>query len=93
MPLASNEFNAFIKGGSAANTSISAKQTRQPILAPNQVSIVEESISIANIDDMSLFEGSQFSTVMEAQQAMDSVIADRPDLEGQLEVVPTFELV
>lgn len=91
--LAANEFRAFIKGGSATKSAISARQTRQPVLAPNAVAIADESISIANVNDMSLFEGNQFPSVMEAQEAISSLIAERPDLEDQLEVVPTFELV
>jgi hypothetical protein len=86
------EFSAFIKNGSAAKTDISARRTRQPVLAPNAVEIIDESVSIANIDNMSLFEGHQFSTIMEAQEMINALIKDRPALEGQLEVVPTFEL-
>ena len=93
VPLAPREFMAFVKGGSAAKTTISARQTRQPVLAPNAVVIADESVSIANVNDMSLFEGNQFPSVMEAEEAINSLIAERPDLDGQLEVVPTFELV
>jgi hypothetical protein len=87
------EFGAFVKNGSAAKSSLSNKNTNASVLAPAKVLITEESYAIVDTDDLSIFEDKQLSSMLEAQEAITNVIAERPDLEGQLEIVSTFELI
>ncbi len=87
------EFQAFVKNGSLAKCSLSAKNNAASVLSPGKVAIAEEGFSIVDVDNLSLFENQQLSSRVEAEQAVKQVISERPELEGQLEIIPTFELV
>ena len=86
------EFNAFIKNGSAARSPLGSKLNQESILAPSKITLPDESFSIVDIDDLSLFENHMVSSIQEAEMIMNGVLAERPDLEGQLEIIPSFEL-
>lgn len=90
--IAANEFNAFIKNGSIAKSPMGAKLNRESVLAPKPISIGNDHFSIVDVDDLSLFENNMVSSVQEAQAIIENVIAERPELEGQLEIIPSFEL-
>ncbi len=91
--MAAYEFSAFVKNGSAAKSSLSYKNSNTSVLAPNKVAIAEESFAIVDVDDLSLFENQQLSSELEARQALEQLLAERPELEGQLDIAPSFELV
>lgn len=86
-----SEFNAFVKNGSAAKSELSYKR-KHSILAPEKISIDRESFSIVDVDDLTVFENQQVTSMIEAEQIIRQVIDERPELEGQLEIVPTFEI-
>lgn len=86
------EFNAFIKNGSIAKSALGTKYSKTSILAPAKVSIKNDEFAIVDNDDLSLFEGHQAASLQEAQLMMDTLLLERPELEGQLDIVSSFEL-
>ncbi len=86
------QFNAFIKNGSAAKSPLGSKANKISPLAPGKVGLATEGFSIVNTDNLALFEGIQTASFQEAQMMFQSVLTQRPELEGQINIVPTFEL-
>ena len=91
-PISVLEFNAFIKNGSVAKSDLSYKNSIENALAPSKVGINAEAYSVVDINNFTPLEGIQASSVMEAEQAMQEVLDESPELAGMLEVVPNFEL-
>ncbi len=86
------EFSAFVKNGSIAKNALSFKNSKEALLAPKKVTIAEDSYSIVNVDDLATVETVQHGSLVEAQQAMHTLMNQQPELADQLEIVPSFEL-
>lgn len=86
-------FNAFIRNGSVARSALGSKFRNTSPLEPSKVNINEENFAVVNSNNLSIFENHTATSLQEAQVMMNSILSDRPELEGQLDVVSAFELV
>jgi len=86
------EFNAFIKNGSIAKSSLGTKIANATILQPDPIEIVGDTYQIVSTADLSAVSDITAGTQQEAQAAMHDLLIEQPELEGQIDIVPSFEL-
>ena len=87
------QFNAFIRNGSAARSALGSKVKKTSPLAPSKVVVAEENFAVVNSNNLSIFENTTAASLQEAQLMVDALLVNRPELEGQLDIVSAFELV
>ncbi|MEM9544881.1 MAG: DUF6603 domain-containing protein [Bacteroidota bacterium] len=90
--MAALEFASFVRNGSIAKSALSYKNSAEAVLAPNKITIADDAYTIVNINDLSAVNTIQHGSIMEAEQAMQTLMTDQPELADQLEIIPSFEL-
>ena len=91
--LSKARFKSGRKGSASANASISAKNTLQSPLAPSGVETAPEEYVVASVDDMRAYGGTtRVGSYAEARQQYDTLVAERPELAGQVQVLSTLEV-
>ena len=86
------EFDAFTRNGSIAKSHFGAKAKGITPLAPGKVSIAGEEFTIVDTNDLSVIEEFTAGSMQEAQERLNIVLAEQPELEDQLDIIHTFEL-
>ncbi len=77
----------------AANSVISAKSTLYSPLAPSGVATDAEEYVVATTSDMRPYAGGyRVGSYAEAKQQYDALLAEQPELTGQVQVLSTFEV-
>jgi hypothetical protein len=86
-------FNTWTLQGAIAQSELSFARNRKSLLAPEAVTVVQESFAIVNTGDLNLFsESSVFINEQAAASRLNQMIQANPALRGTLQVVPAFEL-
>jgi hypothetical protein len=85
-------FNAFIQNGSAAKSKPGSKSKPVSANAPAKVGVKEEKFTIANVSDLSLYNSTQPMSEAEMHSLLDDLFKNNPELTGELQVVPVYEL-
>lgn len=89
--LGSKLFGAFVKNGAAAKSVIGKANKKENILAPGKVKVTGSEYAIVDADSLNIFGGLKAASFEEAQQKLQTVLLNQPDLEGTLNIVPSFE--
>jgi hypothetical protein len=90
-------YDRLVKGSAVRQSSLALQQTRVSLNAPPAAVLPEETYAIANTVDLKSHvtnpQGAVlFSTQAEAYQRQQELIAQNPNLAGQIQVVSHFEL-
>ena len=91
--LDSTRFAAWLGNGSTARSAFGARKTVKSALAPATVSVGAQDFAIVDLEDLNIFENNTATSFEEAQSLLQETLAARPELAGQLEVVPAHEIV
>jgi hypothetical protein len=81
--------------GAAANSALGSKQAARSLTGPNTVTVEQEQYAVAQTYDLALYNNdvaNKVNSEAEALMLLDEIIAQNPQLEGLLHVVPSFEL-
>lgn len=89
--LGSKLFGAFVKNGAAAKSVLGKANKKENILAPGKVKVTGSEYAIVDADSLNIFGGLKAASFEEAQQKLQTVLLNQPDLEGTLNIVPSFE--
>lgn len=90
--LSSAMFNAFIKNGPVARSPIGRRNKTENILAPGKVKVKGSQYAVVDADSLSLFGGLEAESFEEAQLQLQTVLEAQPELEGTLNIVPSFDV-
>lgn len=85
-------FAAFTKGGAAAHSPLGKANKKTNVLAPTKIKVNPPAYAIVDAGDLSLFNGLQANSFAEAQMQLQTVLMNQPDMEGKLNIVPSFEV-
>ena len=86
-------FNTWTLQGAISKSDLSFARTRKSHLAPEAVSVVQESFAIVNAGDLQLFDDSSLmGSELAAVARVNALIETNPALRGAIQVVPAFEL-
>ncbi len=92
-----NTMARMTSGGAVGNSSLSNARNSPSALSPAAVQWQDQGFAIADLSVLSRFGGndapSTFSTQAEAEEYLQQLLHQLPEMEGLLEVVPEFELV
>jgi hypothetical protein len=81
------------KASAAANSAISRKQSLPSPLAPTGISTPSVEYVVASTVDMRpIAGGSRVGSYAEARQQYDALIAEHPELDGEVQVMSTLEV-
>jgi hypothetical protein len=86
-----SRFNAFIRNGSAARNKFGSKSKMTSPLSPPKVKVPEKNYAVVSTDDLSVFSGMTASTITEANLMMQQAVMQNPSLEGQLDIIPSYQ--
>jgi hypothetical protein len=89
--LGSKLFGAFVKGGAAAKSPLGMANKKENILAPGKIKVTGPQYNVVDANDLSPFGGLKAGSYEEVQQQLHAVLLSQPDLEGTLNIVPSFE--
>jgi hypothetical protein len=91
--MATTLFQAFARGGSAAQSSL-AREARAPsAVAAEPVALAPETYAVVSTMDMTLHAAPMiFASATAADQAVAALIAARPELSGAVQVVPSVHV-
>jgi hypothetical protein len=62
-------------------------------LRPAKVSVRDQGFAVVDLNAAGVYQSNYAATFEEATQRMRNALRIRPDLEGQLEVLPSHEIV
>jgi hypothetical protein len=86
-------FQAFARGGSVAQSSLSQQSRAASPVAAEHVSLAPEQYAVVSTVDMTLHAAPLvFSSAMAADQAVARLIAGQPELVGAVQVVPSAQM-
>jgi hypothetical protein len=86
-------FNIWATGGAVASSPLSFANNSKSALAPEAVQVSQEHYAVVNVDDLTIVNDSAVRASEAAGLAlMRDMIRNNPGLEGNLQVVPTFEV-
>jgi len=86
-------FNTWTLEGAISKSDLSFARRRKSHLAPEAVSVVQESFAIVNAGDLQLFDDSSLmGSELAAVARVNALIETNPALRGAIQVVPAFEL-
>jgi hypothetical protein len=92
-PLSKGRFLFGQKASAAANSAISKKQTLSSPLAPAGVATPSVEYVVASTIDMRpVTGGSRVGSYAEARQRYDALLAEHPELDGEVQVISTLEV-
>jgi hypothetical protein len=93
VPDKEESFGAFTTNTHAGKSPLSVLQKPQTEWAPASVTVNQEKFSIANLDDMSQYNGLEANSQAEAVAILEGLYKTDPSLRPLLQVVPSYELV
>jgi hypothetical protein len=93
VPEKEGPFNAFTNNTPAGKSPLGRFNKPDSEFAPPSVTVNQERYSIANLDDMSVYNGLEASSEAEAVSMLEELYESDPSLRPLLQVVPSFELV
>jgi hypothetical protein len=86
-------FEHWTTRGAIANSSLSFAKKGKSALSPQEVYIAQEAYAVVNAGDLRLAaEGTLASSEGGAQRVLEQLIRSNPGLEGEILVVPVFEV-
>ncbi|MEM6269475.1 MAG: DUF6603 domain-containing protein [Bacteroidota bacterium] len=85
------QFNGWLRNGSVARSRLGSRHKKISPLAPGSVSMAAPEYAIVKNSNLSIFEGRKAGSMAEAQVMLQELIAERPELTYQLEVVNVLE--
>jgi hypothetical protein len=86
-------FHSRALQGAIAGSPLSHARNGKSALAPAAVQVVQEAYAVVNAGDLRLVEaGAQVDSQAGAQRLMAELVHSNPALEGEILVVPTFEV-
>jgi uncharacterized protein DUF6603 len=86
-------FHAWSVGGAVAQSPLSQARRALSAGVPGAVAMRQESFALAFSRDLTAFDGSAvFSSKAEAHSQLDRLLSQAPHLEGEIQVVPAFEV-
>ncbi|HXI21696.1 MAG TPA: hypothetical protein VNH46_11445, partial [Gemmatimonadales bacterium] len=92
-PLSKGRFRMARQAIAATNAGISKKNRLESALAPTGVVTQPEEYVIASVSDMKAYAGGyRAGSYAEALQQMATIVAEQPELTGQLQVLSTLEV-
>ena len=88
-----NAFDHWTTKGAIASSPLSFAKTGKSLLAPQEVVLAQEAFAVVNASDLRLVaEGTLVSSEGGALHLMDELLRGNPALEGEILVVPVFEV-
>jgi hypothetical protein len=92
-----SDFDGMVAGGSAAGSGLSIMNDLQSPLGPANLYLYDDTYRVVNMADMQPFNGDLFGQVFpsyaEAASALSTVLAQHPDLNNTVQVVPACEML
>ncbi len=86
-------FNSWAVKGAISNSDLSFSKNRKSALAPDEVSVGQERFAVVNTSDLTVFDNdSLVKSEVGALSKMQDLIQENPALEGNIQVVPQFEV-
>jgi hypothetical protein len=86
-------FNAFARGGAAAQSPLSQEKRAPSALAAEPVKLAAEQYAVVSTTDMTLHAAPLiFASARAADQAIATIIAQKPELSGAIQVVPSAQI-
>jgi hypothetical protein len=86
-------FATWVAAGSSARSLISSTVTSPAANAPGAVEFADEGFVVVGVDDLRPVDGAAVTSQAAAQVQLASILAARPGLDGQLQIVPEYEAV
>jgi hypothetical protein len=91
--MAATMFNAFARGGAAAQSPLSQQSKAPSAVAAEHVSVTQEQFAVVSTHDMTLHAAPLvFPSATAADQAVKHLIAVQPELTGAIQVVPSAQI-
>jgi hypothetical protein len=86
-------FNSWAVKGAIANSDLSFAKNAKSALAPDEVTVGQENFAVVNTSDLTIFDNDSLVTSeVGALNKMQDLIQENPALEGNIQVVPQFEV-
>ncbi len=86
-------FNSWAVNGAISNSDLSFSKNRKSALAPDEVTVGQENFAVVNNSDLTLLDNdSLVRSEVGALNKMQDLIQENPALEGNIQVVPQFEV-
>lgn len=86
-------FNALSSQGAVAASPLSYDNKPKPVTAPDAVRVLGERFAVVNVSNMQAVNAESFvENETGAYQLMDEILSNNPALEGELQVVPDYEM-
>ncbi len=86
-------FYALLRGNAVAKSDLSFVKNAEPVLGPGKISVAQEGYSVVGVADLLPYDGqAAFGSQAGAHGYMSELVRSNPALEGQIQVVPNYEL-
>lgn len=90
--IAAASFGVWTKNGSASNSAFGTKVKGESLLRPPKVSVVDKGYSVVDLDAGGVYQSNHAVTFEEAHQKLQEALRVCPELEGQLQILPSHEI-